>query len=53
MRELPPDNDTRRKNKLKECFTIVPPSARRRADLFCFRNLIFLELAKGIEPPTL
>ena len=28
-------------------------SARRRANLFCFRNLVFLELAKGIEPPTL
>ena len=53
MRELPPDNYTRRKITLMECLKSCAASARRRANLFCFRNLIFLELAKGIEPPTL
>ena len=51
-RELPPDNYTRRIIFRWSALSCAA-SARRRANLFCFRNLVFLELAKGIEPPTL
>jgi hypothetical protein len=52
MRELPPDTYTRRKNKLKECFQTAPP-ARVAAKTSLFPESVYLELAKGIEPPTL
>jgi hypothetical protein len=53
MRELPPDTHHSPEKTLKECFEAAPPAPVAAQTFFGFRNLIYLELAKGFEPLTL
>jgi hypothetical protein len=54
MQEFALDTCDLPENTLMECVRTIAPLARTSAQTFhCFRNTVFLELAKGFEPLTL
>ena len=54
MQEFSLDTCDPPENILIECVRTLAPLARTSAQTFrCFRKTVFLELAKGFEPPTL